>query len=194
MRNEAMENRAIGGHVPVSQLALYSRGDLGFWRRRGVERHVVRCEECAGQVREFVQATEILAEAATELPPELSNAAWRFLASEMTANIRLGIAAGECVATRPVMSGRPRLTLALAGMAVVLVLAVLEHPRLGPAPVAHAPGAVLEPMAADAGRMLSISAPAGQAVIQTVNMRGDMRSRIVDDTGVTIYDVYASAE
>lgn len=201
--NESRLHQPAAGHWPEAQLALFARGDLRMWRRARVKRHIAVCEQCASVANEFAQMREALAEAALALPPELNGAAWASLASEMTANIRLGIAAGECVADRRgSLSGRPRLTLALAGMAVLCVLAVLEHPRFM-SPVSHGfvsrdSGGNTARVAAHAeiipARMLSVPVRDGQDVIRTVNLHGDMSSRIVDDTGVTIYDVYASAE
>jgi anti-sigma factor RsiW len=193
-------------HIPTSRLALYARGDLGFWHREVVERHVNGCEECCRAVQEFVQIQESVLRVADSMPPALDGVAWQALASEMSANIRLGLAAGECVSPRepslrPVFVSRPRLSLALAGLTVLAVLLAMEHPALRRAPVQvpvqagiglptlEASGDAVMVRSGDRG--LSVAAPAGISVIRTVSSHGAVRSRYVDDTGVTIVNVYA---
>jgi anti-sigma factor RsiW len=191
-------------HIPQTQLALYSRGDLGFWRRKLVERHLDRCEECAGTAGEFIQLQESLRRSAESMP--LEGSAWQTLASEMSANIRLGLSAGECVslAEKPSRAGfvsRPRLSLALAGLTVLAVLIAMEHPAMHRDPVPAQAGLSNafptleasgdETMVTSGDRGLSVPAPAGSNVIRTVSAHGAVRSRYVDDTGVTIVNVYA---
>jgi hypothetical protein len=191
-------------HIPQTQLALYSRGDLGFWRRKLVERHVDRCEECAAAAVEFIQLQQSLRRSAESVP--LEGSAWQSLASEMSANIRLGLSAGECVslAEKPSRTGfanRSRLSLALAGLTVLAVLIAIEHPAIhrDPVPVQADLSNALptleasgdETMVSSGDRGLSVPAPAGSNVIRTVSAHGAVRSRYVDDTGVTIVNVYA---
>jgi anti-sigma factor RsiW len=171
-------------HIPASQLALYSRGDLGFWCRHRVERHLAHCENCARVTGDFTRLQQALAASARELPPALNGRAWDRLASEMTANIRLGLSAGECVSVRPVLTRRPVMTFALAGLALLIVVAGLERPKaFDPQPDLRA-----------TRHMLTVTDPAGLDVVRTVNTRGDIGTRYVDDTGVTINVVYASGE
>lgn len=171
-------------HPPASQLALYSRGDLGFWYRHRVEHHLEHCEECARITGEFIQLQRSLAQVAVQLPPGLNDRAWQSLASEMTANIHLGLAAGECVSVRPVLTRRPAMAFALAGLALLVIVAGFEQPNVA--------NSQLELHAS--GRMLTVTPPAGLDVVRTVNTRGDIGTRYVDDTGVTINVVYASGE
>jgi hypothetical protein len=192
-------------HIPQTQLALYSRGDLGFWHRKLVERHLDRCEECAGAAIEFIQLQEGMGRSADQMPASLEGSAWQSLASEMSANIRLGLSAGECVslAEKPsrVAFVRPRLSLALAGLTVLAVLIAIEHPAMhhDPVPVPVQAQAGLptleasgdETMVTSGDRGLSVPAPVGSNVIRTVSAHGAVRSRYVDDTGVTIVNVYA---
>jgi anti-sigma factor RsiW len=191
-------------HFPPAQLALYARGDLGFWSRLGVERHLRRCGECADLAVEFSRLQEVIVDAAADLPSELNGPAWHRLASEMTANIRLAIAAGECVTPRFISQARPRLTLALAGLAVLLVWAGLERPAVFPGTTQLNAETGAESSATPtlegsesgiavrgSGRAFTVAAPAGQNTIRTVSARGEIRSRYVDDTGVTIVNVYA---
>ncbi|WP_180540810.1 anti-sigma factor family protein [Nevskia soli] len=194
-------------HIPSVQLALFAGGDLPFWTRVGVERHVAQCDDCAALVREYARQQLDLAQRAEELPPSLTGVAWQSLASEMTANIRLGLAAGACVSAPVAARVRPKLTFALAGLAVILSIIAVERPRLnfGPRPaVAPAPElAGFVPMLEgtgssvgirNGGRELSVTAPVGideKSVIRTVNARGEIGSRYVEDTGVTVVNIYA---
>ena len=189
-------------HVPLPELALYSRGDLSLWARWRVERHVYGCDDCTRAAQEFTRMANRLSHGSTELPPQLSEAAWQALASEMTANIHLGLAAGECVSVRPRLIARPRMAFALAGLAIVAVIAGLQTSPRKPStqhPLEDAGLRTLEASSSgiavhSAGHILSVSAPPGIEVIQTVNTRGDMHSRYTDDTGVTINAVYADGE
>ena len=81
-------------HPNEADLALFAGRDLNFVFEWRIGRHVSRCEQCRGTVDAFVS---LRSETATlgELPAGI---AWNRLASEMKANIRLGLAAGECVA------------------------------------------------------------------------------------------------
>ena len=196
----------MNSHYSASILALYARRDLGFWKRRGIERHLVHCEACSVVVREFQAIREVLARDANSLPQGVTEADWSGIAREMQANIRLGLSAGECVAPRFVSVPRPRLTLALAGLAVLIVFSGLERPasRLESPGIAHPENAdvqtadvqTLESSGSGiqvrvAGQTLSVPAPQGREVIRTVDTRGELRSRYVDDSGVTIVNVYA---
>jgi anti-sigma factor RsiW len=186
-------------HIPVSQLALYSTGDLGWWKHRRAEAHLTHCDECSELAAAFRAQQDTLSEYGNALPPGVSEAAWKSLSSEMTANIRLGLAAGECVAPRYEFTSRPRLALTLAGLAVVMLIAGLQRPV---ADASHESLAIpstagtLESNAAgvelrSGNRMLRVSVPDDREVIRTVSTRGEIRSRYVDDSGVTIVNVSA---
>jgi anti-sigma factor RsiW len=84
-------------HVKETDLALYASGDLRLWQRAAVHLHVRRCESCRQTVEEFRADGRALRDAAAGLPEGLD---WTRLSAEMTANIRVGLAAGECVAPR----------------------------------------------------------------------------------------------
>src|ERR1700691_1219543 len=79
-------------HPNQSILALYAGQDLGWFARRRTERHLAHCQECRDEVQSFATARDNLV-ALDELPA----ISWNRLAIEMKANIRLGLAAGECV-------------------------------------------------------------------------------------------------
>jgi anti-sigma factor RsiW len=111
-------------HIAETDLALYVSGDLGLLRRASVRFHVGRCERCSRRVEAYRADRSRVKEIASEMPEGVN---WDRLAAEMTANIRVGLAAGECVA-RPRQRKRPagNLTVhwrpaAIATAAVVLL-------------------------------------------------------------------------
>jgi len=81
-------------HPLEADLALFAGRDLNFLSDWRIGRHVSGCERCRATVGAF-EALRSETAALGELPPEI---AWNRLASEMKANIRLGLSAGECVA------------------------------------------------------------------------------------------------
>jgi hypothetical protein len=96
-----MNRRARGRHAAETDLALYAAGDLPFWRGVLVKFHVHRCDECRGLVEALRADRDELRRSADDMPANLSaNLDWDQLAAEMTANIRVGLAAGECVTPR----------------------------------------------------------------------------------------------
>ena len=84
-------------HVKETDLALYASGDLGLWPRAAVHLHLRNCQSCITVVEEFRSDGRALRDAADGLPDGLD---WARLSAEMTANIRVGLAAGDCVAPR----------------------------------------------------------------------------------------------
>ena len=184
-------------HPDQTILALYAGQDLGWFRRRRTERHLARCRECRGEVQAFASARDHLV-ALNELPA----ISWNRLAIEMKANIRLGLAAGECVRTdetrwreTPLFS-RARAVVAFASVVVLLFAGlVLEHP----APSAPKyDGVVVQTTAngiqvREGGQALRLLHAGAQNVQYSVGAQGSMRARYVDpETGyVTINDVYA---
>ena len=79
-------------HPEQANLALHAGGDLGWWSARKTARHVARCGECRDEVAAFEGMREMLPEL-----NQLPGVPWNRIASEMRANIRLGLVAGECV-------------------------------------------------------------------------------------------------
>lgn len=117
-------------HPDQGTLALHAGGDLGFFARRRVERHLAVCEQCRDEADAFAATREIIPELA-----EIPEIQWNRLAAEMRANIRLGLEAGECVrAGDPPLRQTPfftgaRAAVALASVMVLLVTGiVLERP------------------------------------------------------------------
>lgn len=84
-------------HVKETDLALYASGDLRLWQRAAVHLHVRNCQSCSTVVEEFRADGRALRDAAAGLPDGVD---WARLSAEMTANVRVGLAAGECVAPR----------------------------------------------------------------------------------------------
>jgi|SRR5579862_3122808 len=84
-------------HVTDNDLALYAAGDLSLWRRTSTRLHVWRCEECRERVEAYRSDRKSWRGSVDELPEGVD---WDRLSAEMSANIRVGLAAGECVAPR----------------------------------------------------------------------------------------------
>ena len=114
-------------HPSEIQLALFAGRDLDVWRQWRVGAHVARCAQCSAEVHEFQGEREQIRDSAAEMPEGLN---WSRLSQEMTGNIRVGLAAGECIAgfeKRPAL-GRPRLAWHAATVlacATVIVVATL---------------------------------------------------------------------
>ena len=81
-------------HLSETELALHAGGDLDFWSRLQTKLHISRCLYCAREVERYSQASSELHQAARVLPASLR---WDRLAEEITANVRVGLEAGECV-------------------------------------------------------------------------------------------------
>jgi hypothetical protein len=118
-------------HVADSQLALFSSGDLPGWQRLKTSVHVRSCDECRAVVEAYRSGRNQLRTSADDLPEGLD---WDRLSAEMTANIHLGLAAGECVSPRDIKSSswawdwKP--VAAVFGVVLVLVTAwLLNIPR-----------------------------------------------------------------
>ncbi|MBZ5583765.1 MAG: hypothetical protein LAQ30_16450 [Acidobacteriia bacterium] len=188
-------------HPNDATLALHAGGDLGLIARWRTERHLAKCPRCQDELAAFDSLREILPELA-----ETPEVPWNRLAAEMKANIRLGLAAGECVREGP----RPWLNRpALAGMravvafASVIALLVTGLVLQRPAPITVSAASV-EVRSLDGGiqvreggetlRLLH-GVPAGneKSVTYMPSAQGSIGSRYVDpQTGyVTVANVYA---
>lgn len=89
-------------HPNNGTLALLAGGDLGFWPALSVRWHLHGCERCKSELLAFRRTYHLVTGAAKDLPPGID---WNRLSDEMTGNIRVGLAAGECVGG---FSERPR--------------------------------------------------------------------------------------
>lgn len=193
-------------HASETELALYVGGDLGWFQRFRVARHLGACPECRARFEAFASSREVLRGVADELPAGLE---WNRLAAEMRANIHLGLEAGEIVA-QPVVVRPKELTgwrpaAVLAGAVLVVALAWFANKDNPITPtnmvkaqlVSEDPRVFLETSAAgvafkNKGSMLSLKHPKDQDVTFSVTL-DSVRARYVDnETGqVTINNVYA---
>ena len=184
-----------------STLALYAGKDLGWFAAKRAERHVARCRECRQAVEAFAALHDDLV-GFVEVPA----LSWSRLAAEMKANIRLGLAAGECVrgerttgrvASFGFLSGARTLTACASAMALVAAGLLLQRPNPAPQPAATGDSAVWRATANgielnQGGRTLSLlHAPSGD-VTYSAGAQGSMRASYVDsDTGnMTINNLY----
>jgi anti-sigma factor RsiW len=188
-------------HPNQTILALHAGQDLGWFTRRRTERHLARCRECRDEVQAFASASGNLA-ALHELPA----LSWNRLAAEMKANIRLGLAAGECVraertaaplAPFGLLSGARTLTACASVMALVAAGLFLERPTPPAPPAISSEGAVLRATANgielnQGGQTLSLLHVRSGDVTYSAGAQGSMRAGYVDsDTGnVTINNLY----
>jgi anti-sigma factor RsiW len=106
-------------HPNQATLALHAGGDLGAFAHWRTERHLSRCPQCRDEIAAFEQMRSVLPDLA-----EIPEIPWNRLAAEMKANIRLGLAAGECV--RPAeTSGHRRITGFRATVACACIAALM---------------------------------------------------------------------
>jgi len=185
-------------HPDASELALFAGADLPCWRRWRLARHLRHCPECRLELDVFRRQRDAIRQAGTELPPDLN---WSRLATDMKANIHLGLAAGECVAP-PELKSRPlgwRIAAALASFALVMISGwwlQLPHPHwrgraAAEGTVLQATGDGIELKQQD--RALMLVHASSEPVLVSVDLEGVMEARYIDDqTGmVTINNVYA---
>ena len=184
-------------HPVEGDLALLAGRDLNFLSEWRIGRHVARCERCRAIVEAY-EAQQADMAALGELPADLP---WNRLASEMKANIRLGLAAGECVAGSKSASPFPAFSnlqtaTAYAGV-IVLIVAGLWLQRPAPAPSqAENQGAELAATRdgielSDAEGSFGLRYGASRDVNYSADARGAMGARYVDaNTGyVTVVKV-----
>jgi hypothetical protein len=189
-------------HPREDSLALYAGGELGLLARWKVGRHVAGCDECGRSVSQFRSAREQLLSTRADLPPGVN---WNRQAEEMTANIHVGLAAGECVGAPASRILRPRWHKAVILAPVIvplLALLVIGVWFVRPRPQASQPqwvdGIVIQATAEaielrQGDRMLSLRHPSAGDVTVAANAQGTVRARYVDpETGqVTIHNVSA---
>jgi len=185
-------------HPNEIQLSLYAGGDLSLLERIRTSLHVRGCERCRAEVAALESGREELRRAADEMPADLN---WERLAAEMTGNIRVGLAAGECVA--PVMGKADRLgwraaAVLASGTALIMTAWWLNIP-----PSKHLAaggnGVRLEATASgiemkqNGGALVLLNQNGGSGSTVFVSTPGSLRARYVNaETGqVTINNVYA---
>lgn len=187
-------------HPSETDLALLAGGDLGWVERWQIGRHLKGCDSCRNTFAGLQNASQELASEMSELPAGLR---WERLATEMSANIRVGIEAGECVA--PVRQAAARWDWRAAAIMATTSAVVIGAWFLNPAPhpVEHAMrSAKVEIRTTAAGLelnengnamvLMSGSGSRSQRAIIT-SAPGNLRARYVDaDTGqITINNVYS---
>jgi hypothetical protein len=204
------------GHIAETDLALYVSGDLTLWDIARVRLHVSGCEGCRRMATAYREDRSRVRQIVAEMPEGID---WDRLSTEMTANIRVGLAAGECVAPRRHKAAgfgwRP--AAAMAGLAVLLAtgwwlnmppsttqalgraLSAIAHGRAGSVEmVVEQRGAFVEANAngielRDSGGRLGVGQGTAVPVAVSVSSQGTASARYVDgDTGrMTITSVYA---
>ena len=200
-------------HPDEQQIAVYAGGDANWIERLSIRRHLGQCQSCRELADAYRRDRDVIRHEAGQLPPGLT---WDRLAREMTANIRVGLAAGECVSgvrpSRYRVGWRP--AFAAAGLVVVLlsgwylnfpaeqrasldraIARVWNLPGRGNTALA---GVSLEAtrngiQVSENGSALTMMHPGTTPAVVVVNTTGSLRARYVDDdTGqVTITNVYA---
>jgi hypothetical protein len=182
-------------HPNQARLALHAGGDLGFVARWWTGVHLASCPRCRREVAAYQALRDVVPDLA-----EIPEVPWNRLSAEMKANIRLGLAAGECVRQpeQPLRDSpgfaRGRAVVAFAS-AAALLLAGLVLQRPAPKPLDD--GAVVQAMhngiqVEERGRALGLMHGGALNVTYSVGAQGSMRARYVDpETGlVTINNVY----
>jgi len=185
-------------HPDENELALYGSGDLSHISRLRVGWHLRSCISCTREVESVTRVISEIRSASEKMPPGVQ---WDRLAAEMTANIHLGLEAGECVGR--VRVRRPeriswRAAVVMAGMTVVLFAAWWLNPpharemmaRHTPIEIRTTPGGI---ELKENGSALMLLHTRGQQTPIIVSTPGSLRARFVDqDTGqVTINNVYS---
>jgi len=186
-------------HPGEKELALYAAHDLGWIDTIRVGLHVKSCSVCSTEIEAFEQVGRALRSNVEELPAGLN---WNRLAAEMTANIHLGLEAGECVGPVPVRKGDRmgwRAALVMSGLTFLLFAAWWLNPpprtrqlafHTSPAEIRTAPEGI---EVKENGSALTLLHTRGQQTPIIVSTPGSLRARFVDaDTGqVTINNVYS---
>lgn len=186
-------------HPALRDLALFAGGDLPAVSRWRVAAHVRFCSQCQSETEAF-RSVSVRSAVESELPQGVR---WDRLAEEMTANIRLGLEAGECVAAvrQPSAPVGWRAATVMAAMSILLLGAWYLNPV--PRHVEHTLQArQIEIRNTSTGLELNeggnalvlLHARGGvQARPLIVSAPGNLRARVVDaDTGqITIHHVYA---
>ena len=196
-----MNNR----HPAETDLALLAGGECGLLTRMRLNRHVARCGDCRDTVASFSDLRSETRLAGEDIVPDVD---WQRLAGEMRANVRLGLAAGECVREAPVSERgwKPRLASGLVsklafGMAGVVLLVGAGFFLDGLLPHKGLPGSAHAAVLESSGSGIAVRTDSGSMTLlnhgdvagdQTVSAQGAIRATYVDgDTGaVTITSVY----
>lgn len=191
-------------HPPETDLALLAGGDCSSWRTFLLHRHLARCGDCRDILSSYTELRSAVAEnTGTGFPAD--PARWDRLAAEMRANIRVGLAAGECVREIPPRNIllRPRAwnPQLVMGTALALLLAGAGVFLRGLLPRENAPDVVHAAVVQSTGAGVEVRTGTGSMTLlnhgteggnQTVTSDGAIRASYVDgNTGtVTVTSVY----
>jgi hypothetical protein len=184
-------------HPSQADLALLAGGDLGFWSGLYARMHFRTCDRCREEVEAYRGAIAALSQA-DDMPANLN---WNRLEAEMSANIHLGLEAGECVGSLPARNERVgwRAAAVMAGMTLLLVTAwwLNASRRNGDIELRSSRIEIRTTPAGielnENGNALTLMHRRGGDTPLVVSAPGMLRARYVDEeTGqVTINNVYA---
>jgi hypothetical protein len=181
-------------HPNQAVLALHAGGDLGSFARWKTERHLTKCPLCRDEVDSFRGVREAVSELS-----DLPDIAWGRMRAEIQANVRLGLAAGECVRSEaPLASGwftGARATVTFASVLALMAAGlILEKPqpstaRFGP-PVIEATANGIQ--LSGGGQMVGLMNRHGvQNVNYSVSAEGSVEASYVDSKGyMTVNSIY----
>lgn len=197
-------------HPSEEQIALYARHDVPFFQRLSIGGHLRACGRCRTAVDSYRQAHVQLKDEFARMPAGLE---WDRLAAEMTGNIRVGLAAGECVSQnvkvasrgipmwKPVMAIAAMLAVVMGGMWLNFPAAqrqslaqglqrIWSHEdRTAPPMTAADAGVYLESTGTgievkDNGGTLTMMHPDARPSVISVSTQGSVRARYINaDTG-----------
>lgn len=191
-------------HPSEADFALLAGGDCGRLQRFRLNGHLARCGDCRDTLASFGELRLAVREFAE---PDFSNDTdWDRLAAEMRANIRVGLAAGECVREVPrknsphsLWTRKPQFAVGIAGILLLAGAGVFLHgllprensPGFAHMPVVESTGAGVE-VRTDTGSSMTLLNHGDAASDQTVTSQGAIRASYVDgNTGtVTVTSVY----
>lgn len=184
-------------HPSETELALYAGRELGWFTRLRVGRHISGCASCRREAEAFREVRTDLAMSVSEMPSDVN---WGRLATEMRANIHVGVAAGECLGPADVNPWLFARRAAATVLPVALLLLAgwwLQPDRPQTSELTAEEGVVLRATSEgielrEGGQLLSLQNRDSRDVTYTVSMQGAIRARFVDsETGqVTINHVY----
>lgn len=191
-------NSMTGRHPSEADLALLAGGDCGWLQRLRVNRHVARCGDCRDTLASFSELrSETMQLGSDHALPHLN---WDQMAGEMRANIRLGLAAGECVGELPAATRSrnwmPQLAFGMTGILLLLGAGVFLHgllPQDNAQGNAHAAESVTGKgveVRSNTGNSLALLNPGDVEADQTITSQGAAQSTYVNDGVVTVSRVY----
>lgn len=183
-------------HPSLEELALWAGGELPWWKKPGLSWHLKRCTSCRSQADKFVHLRSWLEQTAQGLPEGVD---WDRLAAEMAANIRLGLAAGECVGEPARSPSSVHRWIAVASAALMLVVGVmwwLHVPRTRPAVRSTEPDIVVQVTGEGielkgAHGAMTLIVPRREAFVAASSAGSVSASYLDEQTGlVVVSDVY----